>query len=416
MARGNASAVMAAATFAYFASVMQRSSMGVAALPAAERFHTTATALSALAVFQLIVYAAMQIPVGILLDRFGARILITVGAIAMTIGQFVVAIAPTISIAYLGRMLVGLGDAFTFISLVRLIVAWNDAKSVPRQQQFLTSLGQLGQIASAVPFAILLAFSGWQDAFSMAAFVAVVSAVVAFLFIRNEPSHVPHSRDEMTLKRAMALLVENVKFAGTRMSFWVHFTLQSSGSVFLLLWGVPYLVAGQGQTRQFASSMLILQTSLGLLLGYLLGLLAANRPQWRVRFVFIDAALIISAWIFMACWSGPAPTWMLIALVVIIGSGGPASMLAMDFSRGFTPKERLGSANGFINIGGFLATFSTMAIAGWILDIVKATTHASTAYSPLGFRWAMSAQIAVLIVGLALFGFELRKTRRTHQI
>jgi len=414
--RANTSAVMAAATFAYFASVMQRSSMGVAALPAAERFHTTAAALSALAVFQLIVYAAMQIPVGILLDRFGARVLISFGALAMTVGQFVVASANSISVAYAGRVLVGLGDAFTFISLVRLIVAWNDAKTVPRQQQFLTSLGQLGQIASAVPFAILLASSGWQDAFSVAAFVAMISTCIAVLFIRNEPEHVTHSRSEMTIKKAVAHLAENVKFAGTRMSFWIHFTLQSSGSVFLLLWGVPYLVAGQGQTKEFASSMIILQTALGLLLGYLLGLLAANKPEWRVRFVFVNATLIIAAWVVMACLPGPAPTWMLIALVVIIGSGGPASMLAMDFSRGFTPKERLGSANGFVNIGGFLATFSTMAIAGWILDVVKANTHSATPYTPLGFRWAMSAQIVVLFVGLCCFAIELRKTRLTHPV
>ena len=408
--------VLAIATFAYFAAVMQRSSLGVAALPAADRFHSTAAALSALAVFQLVVYAAMQIPVGILLDRFGARALIAIGAVAMTLGQLLVSISADISLAYLGRMFVGMGDAFTFISLVRLIVAWSDFEIAPKRQQLLTSIGQLGQIASAIPFAILLTKSGWQIAFAVASLFALISALLSLVFIRNEPAHIAHRRSEMTLRKSIAQLVENVSFAGIRMSFWVHFTLQSSGSVFLLFWGVPYLVAGQQQSLQFASSMLIIQTSLGLVLGPFLGRLASNKPERRVGFVIINSTAIICAWVVMALTPGFAPTWMLVLLVIIIGSGGPASMLAIDFARRFTPAERLGSANGFVNIGGFLATFSTMAIAGWILDFVQQLRGSATPYTPEGFRWAMSAQIVILVFGLLMFLFELRKTRLTHVV
>lgn len=414
MKRG--SAVLSVATFAYFAAVMQRSSLGVAALPAAERFNTSASSLAALAVFQLIVYAAMQIPVGILLDRFGARVLIAIGAAAMTLGQFVVAIASDIQFAYLGRMLVGMGDAFTFISLVRLIIAWSAFDQVPKRQQLLTSLGQLGQIASALPFAIILANTGWQTSFSIAAMIAALSALASVFFIRNEPSHVVHSRNEMTLRKSMQQLLENVKFPGIRMSFWVHFTLQSSGSVFLLLWGVPYLVAGQHQTPQFASAMLIVQTALGLALGFFIGKLAAENPHLRVRYVVVNATAIILAWVLMSLLPGLAPTWLLIVLVIVVGSGGPASMLAMDFARRFTPPERLGTANGFVNIGGFLATFSTMAIAGWILDAVQKISNSGSPYTPEGFRWAMSAQIGVLVFGLTMFLVEFGKTRRTHEV
>ena len=407
---------MAVATFAYFAAVMQRSSMGVASLSAAERFSTTAAALSALAVFQLAVYAIMQIPVGILLDKFGARSLIAIGAVAMTFGQLLVAVAQSIELAYLGRMLVGMGDAFTFISLVRLVIAWNDSKIVAKRQQVFTSLGQLGQIASAVPFAIVLANSGWQTAFSIAAFVVAISSVLAILFIRNEPPHVAHQRSEMTIIKSFAQLVENVKHPGIRMSFWTHFTLQSSGSVFLLFWGVPYLVKGQNQSHQFASSMLIMQTVLGLVIGYAIGQLASTRPEWRVRYVIANSSAIIFAWIAMSLIPGVAPTWMLVGLVIVIGSGGPASMLAMDFARGFASSERLGTANGFVNIGGFLATFTTMALAGWVLDLVQNFTGSATPFTVVGFRFAMAAQIAILGFGLGMFLFELRKTRLASAI
>ena len=106
-------------------------SMGVASIAADDRFGLTAAQLSTLTVFQLIVYAAMQIPVGILLDRWGSRRLIATGAIIMALGQFVVAISVELGTAVLGRMLVGLGDAFTFISLIRLINGWYSGRTDP---------------------------------------------------------------------------------------------------------------------------------------------------------------------------------------------------------------------------------------------------------------------------------------------
>lgn len=390
--------------------------MGVASLQAAERFDTTASELAGLAVMQLAVYAVMQIPVGLLLDKYGSKRLLLVGSLAMVAGQLLVAFASQIEVAYLGRALVGFGDAFIFISMVRLIVAWNVSQLVAKRQQLMTSIGQMGQIASAVFFAFLLSSVGWSSAFTISAGVVVLGAISVFALVTNEPAGILHSRDALSLRDVFSQLVHNLRFAGTRMSFWVHFTLQSSGSVFALLWGVPYLVTGQNQSVGFANSMLILQTVLGFAFGFLLGSIASNRPEWRVRVVFVNSISIIFAWIGMALLEGPAPTWLLVLLVVVISSGGPASMYAMDFSRGFIPPERLGSANGFINVGGFLATFSTMAIAGFVLDFVQKTTGATSPFTPLGFKWAMSVQIAVLVLGLSFFAFELAKTRKTHQI
>ena len=81
------------------------------------------------------------------------------------------------------------------------------------------------------------------------------------------------------------------------MSFWIHFTLQSSGSVFALLWGVPFLVAGEGQSRQFASSLLTLQMVLALLWGLLLSVLvlAALWP-WALGIILVGPWLGHASW------------------------------------------------------------------------------------------------------------------------
>src|SRR5699024_4912324 len=82
--------------FAYLIGVMQRTTIGVAGVEAADRFHVSASVLSTLAVVQVVVYALMQVPVGALIDRVGPRRLILTGTLLMAIGQFVVAFSPVI--------------------------------------------------------------------------------------------------------------------------------------------------------------------------------------------------------------------------------------------------------------------------------------------------------------------------------
>src|SRR6478609_11762864 len=96
---------------AYVLAVFNRSSLGVAAVQAQERFSAGASAISLFLVLQLAVYAALQVPVGVALDRLGSRWMIVAGALTMAAGQFVLALAADIPTAIAARVLVGAGDA-----------------------------------------------------------------------------------------------------------------------------------------------------------------------------------------------------------------------------------------------------------------------------------------------------------------
>ncbi|MBX7558277.1 MFS transporter, partial [Streptomyces sp. tea 10] len=113
--------------FAYFSAVAQRTSFGVATVEAADRFQTAASGLSLFSMMQVLVYAALQVPVGVLVDRFGPRILITVGAVAMAAGQLQLAAAQSVAEGVVGRILVGAGDAATFVCVMRLLPVWFSA-------------------------------------------------------------------------------------------------------------------------------------------------------------------------------------------------------------------------------------------------------------------------------------------------
>ncbi len=108
----------------YFLAVFHRSSLAVAGLAATERFGISAAQLSTFVMLQLVVYAGMQIPVGLLLDRFGPRRILTIGVVVLTLAQAAFALADTFAVALVARVFVGLGDAMTFVCVLRLVTTW----------------------------------------------------------------------------------------------------------------------------------------------------------------------------------------------------------------------------------------------------------------------------------------------------
>ena len=172
-------AVWSVGLAAYILAVLHRTSLGVAGLDAQSRFHIGAGALASFAVLQLLVYAGLQIPVGLLLDRFGSLRLVVTGAVVMALGQVLMATTHHVGGAVTARILVGAGDAMTFISVLRLVPQWFPARRVPVLTQLTGIVGQAGQILSAVPLAALLAGPGWASAFFTAAGSGLFVAIVA---------------------------------------------------------------------------------------------------------------------------------------------------------------------------------------------------------------------------------------------
>src|SRR3954449_3080319 len=176
---------------AYGVAVFQRASLGVAAVDAQERFSAGASAISLLLVVQLAVYAALQVPVGVALDRFGSRRMILAGALTMAAGQFVLALASDVPTAVLARILVGAGDAMTFISVLRVISLWFPGRTVPLITQLTGIIGQLGSIAAAYPLVTLLHRTSWEVTFLGAAATGGLVALLVLVALRESPSGTP---------------------------------------------------------------------------------------------------------------------------------------------------------------------------------------------------------------------------------
>ncbi|MGG8409253.1 MFS transporter, partial [Streptomyces sp. 12297] len=180
-------AVWSIAVAVYFVAVIFRTSLGVAGLDAADRFHVNASALATFSLLQLMVYAGMQIPVGLMVDRLGTKKVLTLGAVLFTAGQLGFALSPSYGMALAARALLGCGDAMTFISVLRLGTRWFPPHRGPLMAQLAGLVGMAGNLVSTLVLAPVLHGVGWTAAFAGSAVAGVVVIVPVLLFLRDHP-------------------------------------------------------------------------------------------------------------------------------------------------------------------------------------------------------------------------------------
>jgi MFS family permease len=392
---------------AYLVGVMHRTSFGVAGLDAAARFDAAPAALAGFVVLQLLVYASLQVPVGVLLDRFGARLLIVVGSLTMAAGQLVLAVAASLPLAILARVLVGAGDALTFISVLSVVTSWFPARRVPLMTQLTGLIGQSGQVLSAVPLAAVLHGPGWTPAFVSAAALGVAVGLAALAVVRDRPPGAPAPPPAPAPREVLHGLVCSWREPGTRLGFFTHMATQFSGMVFGLLWGVPYLVAGQGFSTGGASAMLTLLVVAGIVAGPLFGEFTARHPLRRSWLVLTVLGTTVSVWTAVLAVPPPAPRWLLVLLVVVLALGGPTSMIGFDYARTFNPGHRQGAAVGIVNMAGFAASLTVSLAVGVVLGLVGPGD-----YTPEAFRVAWTVQYAVWAFALGGVLVARRRARR----
>lgn len=396
---------------AYAAAVFHRTSLGVVAVEAGHRLGLGASSLAALGVLQLSVYAAMQLPVGVLLDRFGARGLLAGGAALMAAGQLTFALAQTLPVALGARLLLGVGDAMTFVSVLRLVADWFPGRLNPVMVQTTGAIGQGGALLSALPLVVLMRHLGWTGTYLAVAAGAAVVAVAVLTGVRNRPASTPapDPAPGPAGTRVRTDVGHAWREAGTRLGFWSHFSAQFSGLVFGLLWGFPFLTQGEGLPDAPAAALLMLLVAAGMVGGPLLGRLVARHPYHRSTIVLTVVGATAAAWTVVLAWPGRAPLWLLVGLVLVLAVNGPSSAIGFDFARTFNPRGRLGTATGMVNVGGFTASLVTIALIGVVVD---ATGTGGTEAGLDQFRLAFATQYAVWALGASMVWRYRRRTRR----
>jgi MFS family permease len=255
----------AIAVTVYVAAVFNRTSLGVAGLEAASRFRITPGQLSVFVLAQLGVYAAMQVPTGLLVDRYGPRRLLIAAAGTMAVAQLAFAFVQSYPGALLARAILGCGDAMTFVSVVRFAAQDFAPRRFPLAVSVTSMLGMAGNVAATIPLTLLLHSAGWTPSFAGTGLVSLATGLAVWALLPAEhrgerprrargwsrslravPSRTVNSRAAWTRRaRAWRPAARRVggrahaawRTPGTRLGFWVHFSCMSLTAMFSVLWG-----------------------------------------------------------------------------------------------------------------------------------------------------------------------------------
>ncbi|WP_084079274.1 nitrate/nitrite transporter [Demequina sp. NBRC 110057] len=401
---------MAIAALVYFMAVVHRTSFGIAGIEASERFGIEATALSVLAMIQIAVYASMQLPAGALIDRLGSRTVLVVGSLIMAAGQVLLAFAPGLGWAVAARVLIGAGDAPIFIAGNQIAARFFPPRQVPIIVQGLGLIGQLGQVASAIPVAVLLHQQGWSTAFATLAALGVAAASAAFFGIRRPRVTDAAAADSPVSPEPRVTLREAIRPAGVRLGFWTHWLGLIGPNTVALLWGVPFLVQGQGLEPTTASALLTVMVVANIVAGPVLGVLTGRHPLRRSWLVLAIAVVAALTWASVLLPTTPRPMWQLVLWMAVTGACGPASLIGLDFARTHGVRGRAASAVGFANIGGFAATVVSVLLVGATLQLVSPA--GASEYTLGEYRIALTTLVLPWALGIVAVVHARRRTRR----
>jgi sugar phosphate permease len=396
VARARAWLLWTTAIVVYIAAVFHRSSLGVAGLQATERFGVGPAALSTFTVLQVAVYAAMQIPTGLLADRFGPRRVLVAAALLLGTGEILFGIAHSYPLALLARGVLGMGDAMTFVSVLRVVAATFRARMYPLIVALTSMLGGVGNLVATVPLTLLLASTGWTATFLAAGLLTAGYAAVVGTTLR-----VPATRSAEPAVRGTILrgALSAWRVPGTRLGFWVHFSTMATPTTLGLLWGYPYLVQAQHLDAVRADETLGALVIGGIVANPVLGAVTSRYRSVRMPLVAGYLVIAVATWVPLLVVPGRLPFLVLLAAFVVFAVGGPMSAIGFALARDYNPVNRVGTATGVVNVGGFLAT--TMAALG-VGVLVQATGS---------YRLGLLAVFLVVTLGMSRVAVWWRRAR-----
>jgi predicted MFS family arabinose efflux permease len=329
----------------------------------------------------------------------------------MTCAQLGFALTTSYGGAVAARIFVGMGDAMVFISVLRLIASWFPPMRSPVLTAWTALLGQCGALVAAIPLARSLEQFGWTPTFAASAAVGVLLGLLVLFLVRDVPPGAPPSRTAKDVRTVGRDLRLSWRDPGTRLGLWSHFTAQFGANVLGLLWGYPFFVHGQHTGTTVAGLLLSLLVVTFMVGGPLVGGFIARNPWHRSTLVLAIIIATMVSWAAVLLWPGDAPVWLLAVMVVSTGLGGPGSMIGFDLARTFNPADRLGSATGIVNVGGFVASLLMMLAIGVLLDVF--TPGSGTDYPARAYTLAMSVQYVGWFMGVVLI-WRYRRRARAH--
>lgn len=324
-------------------------------------FGVSALVLGNLSAFYFYTYASVQIPVGLMMDRYGPRRLMSGAVLLSAVGIAVFALSTTISQAYVGRALIGLGCAFSWVGVLTVIAQWLPARHFAAFTGGGQFAGTAGALAGQAPLGYAVDSMGWRNSMLWIAAMCGVLALTMWLVVRDRPAA---DNRRHSLGAGLKAAVSNPQ---TWIIALIGMSLTGSVLAFAGLWGVPWLRAAHGLDRNQAAQLLSM-VFIGWLIGApVLGWLSDRLQRRRILLSFGTALSAIT--ITTVLYWHSAHVWMLGILLFFNGLAGSTMILTFAAGREHNPAYASGAALGVVNTFVVASGALFQPLIGWLLDL-----------------------------------------------
>ena len=374
-------------------------------------FALGAAALGNLSAFYFYSYVAMQIPTGIIADRWGPRRLLTVGAGVAAIGTFLFAFAPNIFWANAGRLLIGASVAVAFVSMLKLATRWFRPDQFALASGIALFCGVCGGVVAGVPLRMLVESFGWRPVMIVTAAVTAVLCVAIWLFVRDDPSergyqsHAPAPTAGTGHHGSVWHgLMQVLSYRNSWILVIVPIGVAGSVLTFAGLWGVPYLKQVHGldtKTAAAITSTLLVAWALG---GPILGALSERIGRRKPLYVATTVVALIGWGIVIYL---PLPIWALVGVLIVSGFACGNLIIGFAFAKESVPSRLMGTASGVCNMGPLMGGMFLQPGVGWILDRhwLGSTAGGARIYDAAAYQAGFSLIFGAIVLSLLLILF-----------
>ena len=366
---------------AYLFVYFHRLSLSVVANDLIKDFKTTASVMGLLGSTYFYCYAFMQFPAGLLSDSLGPRKSVTFFLIIASAGSIIFGFAPTIKIAFLGRVMVGLGVSMVFIPTMKILSRWFHPHEFAFMTGILNAIGGIGVLAATWLLALMTLFFGWRISFELIGCCTFIIVVLVWFIVRDHPEdkgwpsigELGKEKGKVSGPVKQIPLLQGVRRVISEKYFWpVAIWFFFDCGIFFgfgALWGGPYLMDVYGMTRAQAGTVLSM-IAWGMIIGSPpLGFISDKLMKSRKKpFILCNLVLVIEL-VFLNIYPAGLPR---IALYIFffVFSISASSVVIFGFTiiKELFPVEIAGTSTGMVNLFPFLGGAIFMPLLGRVLD------------------------------------------------
>lgn len=399
----------------YLLMSSQRTAPGLITEQVMKDFHVTATTIGLLTSMQFFVYTSLQIPMGILADRYGPNFFLIIGALVTGLGTIIYSLGTHEFVLFFARILTGIGDATIWVNLVLILSQWFKVNEFVRLIGLAGMTGSLGFLLATVPFSAWIDLFGWRAAFFSAGIALCLSGILLYIVLVKKPRQLFHNesvtvKDEIQRQDVSMLLKRIVSNRQAWALFFCHFGVVGGYVGFISSWAIPYGMNMYDLTRSDASQ-LVMVGLIGALIGAPLTSWIASRLETIKRPYVMVHFIILTSWSAFLLFKGNPPFFMFVMLFFIIGFGFGASALTFAVVRQSFPMRESGLVSGFANTGGFLSAVLLPGIFGKVLDQFQSVTGSMSE----GYFYGFIIPVFFSLIGL--FGvISIKEMRQVESV